>query len=108
MNWIILITAGIFEVGFTTSMKLSDNFNNTKWTVAFAVCILLSFLLLNKATQTLPLGTAYAVWTGIGAVGTVIVGILFFGEPANFWRLFFIATLIGSILGLKFFAAGAH
>jgi quaternary ammonium compound-resistance protein SugE len=57
--------------------------------------------LLYKASQALPLGTAYAVWTGIGAVGTVIVGIMFFREPAEFWRLFFIATLIGSIIGLK-------
>ena len=58
--------------------------------------------LLYKATQTLPLGTAYAVWTGVGAVGTVLVGIFFFKEPADFWRLFFIFTLIGSIVGLKF------
>jgi quaternary ammonium compound-resistance protein SugE len=59
-------------------------------------------LLLYKASLTLPLGTAYAVWTGIGAVGTVIIGIMFFKEPADFWRLFFIATLIASIAGLKF------
>jgi len=61
-------------------------------------------LLLYKATQTLPIGTAYAVWTGIGAVGTVLVGIFFFKEPADFWRLFFITTLIASIIGLKFVA----
>jgi quaternary ammonium compound-resistance protein SugE len=61
----------------------------------------MSFFLLNKATQTIPLGTGYAVWTGIGAVGTVIIGILFFREPSDFWRVFFIALLIGSILGLK-------
>lgn len=77
-----------------------------KWSIAFFICITLSFILLNKATQTLPMGTAYAVWTGIGAVGTVLVGIFFFEEPANFWRIFFIATLIGSILGLKFLAGG--
>jgi quaternary ammonium compound-resistance protein SugE len=58
--------------------------------------------LLYKATQGLPIGTAYAVWTGIGAVGTVLLGIIFFKEPADFWRLFFISTLIGSIIGLKF------
>lgn len=107
MNWIILIIAGLFEVGFTTSLKLSNNFSNLKWSIIFVFCITLSFFFLNKATQTLPMGTAYAVWTGIGAVGTVIVGILYFNEPANFWRIFFIATLIGSILGLKFFAGGA-
>lgn len=107
MSWIILVIAGLFEVGFTTCLKLSNNFTNTKWSIAFFVCIIASFLLLNKAVQTLPMGTAYAVWTGIGAVGTVLIGIFFFNEPANFWRIFFIASLIGSILGLKFLA-GAH
>lgn len=101
MAWIILIIAGVFEIGFTTCLKLSDNFSNTKWSVAFIFCISASFLLLNKAIQTIPMGTAYAVWTGIGAVGTVIVGILLYKEPADFWRLFFIALLIGSIIGLK-------
>jgi len=108
MNWIILIIAGLFEVGFTTCLKLSNNFSNLKWTVGFFACILLSFLFLNKAIQTLPMGTAYAVWTGIGAVGTVIIGIIYFEEPANFWRIFFITTLICSILGLKFFAGSSH
>jgi quaternary ammonium compound-resistance protein SugE len=75
MSWIILIIAGLFEVGFTTCLKLSDNFTNWKWSVAFGVCITLSFLLLNKAIQHIPIGTAYAVWAGIGAVGTVIMGI---------------------------------
>lgn len=77
-----------------------------KWGAGFFICIILSFLLLNKAIQTLPMGTAYAVWTGIGAVGTVLVGIFFFDEPVNFWRVFFISSLIGSILGLKFLAGG--
>jgi quaternary ammonium compound-resistance protein SugE len=58
-------------------------------------------ILLYKATQTLPIGTSYAVWTGIGAVGTALVGIIFFKEPADFWRIFFIITLIGSVVGLK-------
>ncbi|AWG26641.1 DMT family transporter [Flavobacterium kingsejongi] len=102
MNWIYLIIAGILEIGFTTSMKLSNNFTNLKWTIIFIICIVMSFYFVNKACLTLPLGTAYAVWTGIGAVGTVLVGIFYFNEPANFWRVFFIATLIMSILGLKF------
>lgn len=102
MGWIYLIIAGLFEVGFTTSLKLSDNFGNKGWAALFFVSITLSFYFLNKAIQMIPIGTAYAVWTGIGAVGTVIVGILLFKEPSDFWRMFFIALLIGSILGLKF------
>lgn len=68
----------------------------------FFVSITLSFYFLNKAIQVIPMGTAYAVWTGIGAVGTVVVGIMLFKEPSDFWRMFFIFLLIGSILGLKF------
>ena len=105
MNWMILILAGLFEVGFTTCLKLSNNFTNLKWSIAFFICISLSFFLLNKASQTIPIGTAYAVWTGIGAVGTVIIGIIYFSEPSSFWRLFFITTLIASIVGLKVVAA---
>lgn len=102
MNWLILIIAGLFEVGFTTCLKLSNNFTRLGWSIAFFISITLSFFLLNKAAQTIPIGTAYAVWTGIGAVGTVIVGICLFKEPSNFWRIFFITTLIASIAGLKF------
>jgi quaternary ammonium compound-resistance protein SugE len=101
MAWLILILAGLFEVGFTTCLKLSENFSNLKWSIGFFICITLSFVLLNKATQTIPLGTGYAVWTGIGAAGTVITGILFFKEPSDFWRISFILLLIGSIIGLK-------
>ncbi|HYG00849.1 MAG TPA: multidrug efflux SMR transporter [Chryseosolibacter sp.] len=101
MAWVYLIIAGLFEVGFTTSLKLSNNFSNRPWAIAFFVSISLSFFFLNKAIQNIPMGTGYAVWTGIGAVGTVIVGIFLFKEPADFWRMFFIFLLIGSILGLK-------
>lgn len=101
MNWLILIIAGLFEVGFTTCLKLSDNFENIGWAIGFFICISLSFLLLNKAIQTIPMGTAYAVWTGIGAVGTAIMGIILYKEPADFWRVLFICLLIGSIAGLK-------
>lgn len=102
MAWFYLIIAGLFEVGFTTSLKMSDNFANRGWAILFFISITLSFYFLNKAIQIIPIGTAYAVWTGIGAVGTVIVGILLFKEPSDFWRMFFIFLLIGSILGLKF------
>jgi quaternary ammonium compound-resistance protein SugE len=101
MAWIILLIAGLFEVGFTTCLKLSNNFTNIKWSVGFFICITLSFLFLNKAVQTIPLGTGYAVWTGIGAVGTTLIGIYIFKEPSDFWRVFFIFLLIASIVGLK-------
>ncbi len=101
MAWLYLILGGLFEVGFTTCLKLSNNFSNLKWSVGFFICITLSFMLLNKAVQTLPIGTAYAVWTGIGAAGSVMVGITLFKEPSDFWRMFFLMLLIASIFGLK-------
>lgn len=105
MNWLILIIAGLFEVGFTTCLGKAKETTGTVsylWWAGFVVCLFLSMYGLYRATLTLPMGTAYAVWTGIGAVGTVIIGILFFREPVAFWRLFFITTLIASIIGLKF------
>lgn len=104
MNWIILIVAGFCEVGFTYCLgqaKSAEGLTWWGWIAGFLVFTVLSMGLLAKATQTLPIGTAYAVWTGIGAVGTVLVGIIFFHEPATVWRLFFIVTLIASIIGLK-------
>ena len=104
MNWIILIIAGLFEVGFATCLgKAKESSGNTAtlWWIGFFVCLTISMSLLYKATQTLPIGTAYAVWTGVGAVGTVLVGIVLFKEPTDFWRMFFLLTLIGSIIGLK-------
>ena len=105
MNWILLIIGGLFEVGCATCLgkaKESTGMTASLWLAGFLVCLTISMFLLYKATQTLPIGTAYAVWTGIGAVGTVLVGIFVFKEPADFWRLFFITTLISSIIGLKF------
>src|SRR5688572_932108 len=105
MNWIILIVAGLFEVGFAFCLGKMKETQGTEmywWLSGFLIALIISMLLLMKATQTLPIGTAYAVWTGVGAVGTVLVGILVFKDPATFWRLFFITTLIGSIVGLKF------
>lgn len=104
MNWIILIIAGLFEVAFASCLgKAREATGNSAWWWygAFVVTLTISMLLLMKATQTLPIGTAYAVWTGIGAAGTAIMGIFFFKDPANFWRIFFLITLIGSIIGLK-------
>jgi quaternary ammonium compound-resistance protein SugE len=105
MNWLLLIIAGLFEVGFATCLgkaKETAGTSSTLWMGGFFICLSVSMYLLYKATQTLPIGTAYAVWTGVGAVGTVLVGILVFKEPADFWRLFFLTTLIASIVGLKF------
>lgn len=104
MSWIILIVAGLFEVAFASCLgKAKEATGNDVywWYGGFLICLTLSMLLLIKATQELPIGTAYAVWTGIGAVGTVLMGIFVFKDPANFWRIFFIVTLIGSIVGLK-------
>lgn len=104
MNWIILIVAGLFEVAFASCLgKAKDASGNEAywWYAGFLVCLTISMLLLIRASQELPIGTAYAVWTGIGAVGTVLMGIFVFKDPANFWRIFFIVTLIGSIVGLK-------
>ena len=104
MNWILLILGGLFEIGFTSSLGKAKEATGSEmymWYGSFGVCLVVSMALLIKATQTLPLGTAYAVWTGIGAVGSVLVGIIVFKEPATFWRVFFISTLILSIVGLK-------
>lgn len=104
MSWITLIVAGLFEVAFAFCLGKAKETSGTTsywWYAAFVVALVASMLLLMRATQELPIGTAYAVWTGIGAVGTVVVGIIFFQEPASFWRLFFLSTLIISLVGLK-------
>lgn len=105
MAWLILIIGGLFEVAFAFCLgkvKETSGMQATWWFIGFLAALSVSMLLLIKATKTLPIGTAYAVWTGIGAVGTVLAGIFIFKEPATFWRLFFISTLIASIVGLKF------
>lgn len=104
MHWIMLIIAGLFEVAFAACLgKAKEATGNIAywWYAGFIITLSISMVLLVKATQNLPIGTAYAVWTGIGAVGTALIGILIFKEPATFWRVFFICTLIGSIVGLK-------
>ncbi|AYZ11752.1 MULTISPECIES: DMT family transporter [Chryseobacterium] len=104
MNWIILVIAGLFEVAFASCLGKAKETSGTEmylWYTGFLITMTISMLLLIKATQTLPIGTAYAVWTGIGAVGTALMGIIFFKDPVSFWRVFFIITLIGSVVGLK-------
>lgn len=105
MSWILLVIGGLFEVAFASCLgkaKETTGMESAYWMIGFLLSLTVSMFLLYKATQELPIGTAYAVWTGIGAVGTVLVGILVFKEPATFWRIFFIITLIASIIGLKF------
>ncbi len=105
MAWIYLLIAGLFEVGFTTLIKLSNNFERLLPTIGFIILAIFSFSSLSFSLKTIPLGTAYAVWTGIGAFGTAIIGILYFGEATDFWRLFFLFCLIFSIIGLKLASA---
>lgn len=107
MAWFYLILAACCEIAFAGSLKLTQNFSNLKWSVIFVTFYVLSIVLLNKAVQQIPIGTAYAVWTGIGAAGTVIIGILYYKEPVSFWRMFFLCTLILSIVGLKYFSETA-
>lgn len=104
MNWIILILAGLMEVAFTFCLgktKMAVGGAQYWWWTGFLVSLALSMYLMARAARTIPIGTVYPVWTGIGAVGAVVVGILFFNEPITFWRIFFITTLILSIVGLK-------
>lgn len=104
MNWIVLVLAGLCECGFTFCLGKAGETGGPRqivWYGVFVLFYILSMVLLAKAVKTIPIGTAYPVWTGIGAVGTVLLGILVFKEPASFWRLFFTFTLIASIIGLK-------
>ena len=100
-HWVYLLLAGCFECAFTTCLKLSDGLKNVGWAVAFVLLSIVSFGLLTLAAQKISLGTAYAVWTGIGALGTAAIGIVWFKDPATFWRVFFLLTLTGSLVGLK-------
>lgn len=101
MGWIYLLVAGVFEIGFTTSMRYID-WSLRPWPIiAFLVCSTLSFGLLIVAMRTVPLGTAYAVWTGIGAAGTALIGIAWYGETTETLRIVFLTLLIASIVGLK-------
>lgn len=104
MSWIILVIAGLFETGFATCLGMAK-INKTAsvfWYTGFVICLAISMYLLVIASRNLPIGTAYSVWTGIGAAGTVLVGIFYFNEPATTIRVLFLSTLIISIIGLKF------
>jgi len=105
LAWLLLILGGCFEVGFTTCLRFVDGFRNTPWTAAFLASVALSMGLLEVAARTIPMGTAYAVWAGIGALGTVLVGILWFGEPASLARVLLIFGLVACIAGLRLTSA---
>lgn len=101
MSWIYLLLSGLFEVGFTTSMKLSEGFSNWKGTVGFFVFGALSFGLLIKSMRTIEMGTAYAVWAGIGASGTILMGLILFNDAFNWSKLVFLSFIVIGIVGIK-------
>jgi quaternary ammonium compound-resistance protein SugE len=101
MAWVWLIIGGLFEVGFTTCLRHVDGFRNIGWTAGFLVSVALSMGLLEYASRSIPMGTAYAVWGGIGALGTVIVGIAWYQEPSSLPRLLLILGVVACIAGLK-------
>jgi quaternary ammonium compound-resistance protein SugE len=102
MAWFYLIAGGLFEIGFTTCLRFTEGFKNLPWTLAFLVCIILSMVFLEMATRSvISMGTGYAVWTGIGALGTVAIGMIWFGEPATAIRIALIFGVVACIAGLK-------
>ena len=102
MSWGILFLAGIFEIFWAIGLKYSDGFTKLTPTIFTIITMILSFYLLSLALKSLPIGTAYAVWVGIGTIGTVIAGIILFGETINFIRLISILFILIGIIGLKF------
>lgn len=106
MAWLILFVAGLLEIGFALSLKASDGFARLLPSILFVVFAIASLVLLNVALKSLPIGTAYAVWTGIGAAGTALFGMLFFGEPIAAARLGFIALIVAGVIGLQL--TGGH
>jgi quaternary ammonium compound-resistance protein SugE len=102
MDWIILVLAGLFETGWAIGLKYTDGFTRLWPTVWTGLAMIISLWLLGIALKTLPVGTAYSVWVGVGAVGTVILGIALLEEPANAARLISVALIITGIIGLKF------
>ena len=101
MAWVYLVLAGLFEVGYASVLKLTEGFTKFWPTLIFGVCIVMSFIMLARAAREIPIGTAYAVWGGIGTAGTVTVGILVYNEPTTALRMLCLVTLIASIIGLK-------
>ena len=101
MPWLLIVVAGLFETAFAVSLKLSEGFTRHAWTASFVLCAFVSFSLLSTALRSLPVGTAYAVWTGIGAVGTAVVGMVVFGESTAVLRLVSIGLVVAGVAGLQ-------
>lgn len=101
MTWLILFIAGLFEICWAIGLKYSDGFTDLRWSLFTLLTLAISMLLLAYALRTLPVGTAYAIWTGIGAVGTALLGIMLFGEPRTAVRLLFIGFIVAGIIGLR-------
>ena len=101
MNWFYLLLAGIFEIGWAIGLKQMDNHKNMVWTIIFYISIVTSFYFLQQALKEIPIGTAYAIYTSIGAIGTVLIGMLFFKEPTSLLRIGFILLIITGVIGLK-------
>lgn len=101
MAWVILVIAGLFEVGWAIGLKYTEGFTRLWPTIGTVAAMLISLWLLGIAMKSLPVGTAYSIWVGVGAVGTVILGIVLLGEPANTGRLISIALIVAGIVGLK-------
>jgi quaternary ammonium compound-resistance protein SugE len=105
MNWILLFTAGLFEIGWVYALKQSDNFANLKFAFLAVLLLVISMACLSLSLRTIPVGTAYAIWTGIGAVGAATLGIMAFGDPATAMRLVCIALIVIGVVGLKLASA---
>ncbi len=101
MNWFILVIAGLFEIGWAIGLKYSEGYTKLWPTIGTVICLVVSFLLLGLAMKTLPVGTAYAVWVGIGAAGTAILGIILFGESTEILKLASLGLICAGIVGLK-------
>ena len=104
MAWICLFIAGLFEIGWAVGLKYTDGFTRLWPSIVTIVTMILSFYFLSSAVKSIPIGTAYAIWTGIGAVGTAILGIILFDESKEFIRIIFIMLIVIGIVGLKFFS----
>lgn len=106
MSWYLLVLAGLFEIGWAIGLEYSDGFSKPVPTLGTAVALIISMVLLAQAVKDLPIGTAYAVWTGIGAVGTALLGIMIFDEPATLARMGFIGVIVVGIVGLQLVTGG--